>query len=104
MKKRINFTVEENILNQLDSIASVMGLSRSAVISYLTFDFYANHISKDPYSEPNYETMSKLIKDADCKLYPDLAAFLDEMDRLSNCFDDVPYPEDTERGTGLISY
>ena len=40
MKKRINFTIEESVLNKLDQMAKDRGIDRSTMISVLIYDSY----------------------------------------------------------------
>lgn len=41
MKKQINFTMQEELLKKLDSYCEKTGLSRSAVLTFLTANFVA---------------------------------------------------------------
>ena len=40
MKKRINITIEDHVLNKIDSMAKERGIDRSTMISILAFDSY----------------------------------------------------------------
>lgn len=39
MKKRVNFTIEEHVLDNLDKMAKDRGIDRSTMISVLIYDF-----------------------------------------------------------------
>lgn len=38
MKKRVNFTIEEHVLQKLDNMAKERGIDRSTMISILIYD------------------------------------------------------------------
>lgn len=38
MKKRVNFTIEEHVLDKLDQMAKERGIDRSTMISVLIYD------------------------------------------------------------------
>ena len=40
MKKRVNFTIEEHVLEKLDKMAKDRGIDRSTMISVLIYDSY----------------------------------------------------------------
>lgn len=40
MKKRVNFTIEEHVLERLDKMAEARGIDRSTMISVLIYDSY----------------------------------------------------------------